>query len=200
MRAFSISYGDISSFTRSPIVRRIKRLRIFPEICASTRCSFASATRNIVPGRTDRIVPSTSIAFSKPMFDWASRPSNIAGGRPHDSLPAKTGVWPTIIGRARALFARARFVDRQSVGAGFLAVDCRHGGIGFSRVVHRDECKAAGLARHAIHHQRYFGDFAVLFEKILKIVLGGLKGEISYIEFHCDLVLENNCQLQSGSR
>ena len=66
-------------------------------------------------------------------------------------------------------------------GGDFLAVDCRHGGVGFGRVVHRDECKAAGLARHAIHHQRDFGDFAVLLEKILKIVLGGLKGEISYV-------------------
>src|SRR5215471_8990302 len=43
----------------------MKRLRIFPEICASTRCSFLSATRNIVPGSTLMIVPSSSIAFSE---------------------------------------------------------------------------------------------------------------------------------------
>ncbi len=39
-------------------------------------------------------------------------PRNLSGGRLHDSLPAKIGVRPTVIARrARALFARARFVD-----------------------------------------------------------------------------------------
>src|SRR4030095_6188644 len=101
--------------------------------------------------------------------------------RQHNSLPAKTGVWPAIARWTRALFTRTRFVDRQGAAAQFLPVKRRHRGSCFSRFVHRDECKAAGFARHAIHHQRYFGDFAVLLEKILKIVLGGLKGEITYI-------------------
>jgi len=65
MRALAVSYGDISILTRSPIVRRINLLRIFPEMCARTRWSFASATRNMVPGRTDMIVPSIVIAFSE---------------------------------------------------------------------------------------------------------------------------------------
>jgi hypothetical protein len=30
----------------------------------------------------------------------------------------------------------------------------------------------------------------MLFEQILKIVLGGLKGEITYVQFHCVLILE----------
>jgi hypothetical protein len=30
----------------------------------------------------------------------------------------------------------------------------------------------------------------VWFEQILKIVLGGLKGEITYVQFHCVLKLE----------
>jgi hypothetical protein len=59
------------------MVRRIKRFRILPEICAKTKCSFAKATRNIVPGRTDIIVPSTSIAFSEFMqIDRAGWRSN----------------------------------------------------------------------------------------------------------------------------
>src|SRR4029453_10897026 len=112
----------------------------------------------------------------------ASRPQNLRGRLNNSTLlSARIGVPPVAARWTRALFARACFVDRQSATADFLAVDCRHGGIGFSLVVHRDECKAAGLARHAIHHQRHFGDFAELFEKILKIVLGSLKGEISYI-------------------
>jgi hypothetical protein len=92
------------------------------------------------------------------------------------SLPAKVGVPPVA-----ARWTRARLVDRECAPGKFLAVERRHGRSSFSAVVHRDECEAAGLARHAIHHQGCFGDFAVLFEKILKIVLGGLKGEISYI-------------------
>lgn len=32
MRALSLSYGDISIFTRSPMTRRMKRLRILPEM------------------------------------------------------------------------------------------------------------------------------------------------------------------------
>ena len=55
-------------------------------------------------------------------------------------------------------------------------------------LVHGDEREAARFAGHAIHHQRYFGDFAMLFEKILKIVFSGLKREITYVQFHCDLL------------
>ena len=35
-----------------------------------------------------------------------------------------------------------------------------------------------------------FVDGAMLFEEILKIVLSGLKGEITYVQFHCVLNLE----------
>jgi hypothetical protein len=52
-------------------------------------------------------------------------------------------------------------------------------------VVHRDEREAARFTRHPVHHQMDFVDRAVLFEKILKIVLGGLKREITYVQFHC---------------
>jgi hypothetical protein len=96
-------------------------------------------------------------------------------------LPAKIGVAPVAARWARALFARARLVNRQRAAGEFLAIDGCHRGVGFSRIVHRNESEAAGPARHAIRYQRYFRDFAVLFEKILKIVLGGLKGEISYV-------------------
>src|ERR1700731_3060630 len=64
MRALVTSYGDISIFTRSPTVKRINRFLIFPEIWASTRCSLVSSTRNIVPGRTAVIFPSTTIELS----------------------------------------------------------------------------------------------------------------------------------------
>ena len=46
------------------VVGRMKRLRIFPEMCASTVCLFGSSTWNIVPASTFVILPSTSIACS----------------------------------------------------------------------------------------------------------------------------------------
>jgi hypothetical protein len=56
-------------------------------------------------------------------------------------------------------------------------------------VVHRDERKSTRFTRHAVHHQMNFVD-AMLFEQILKIVLSGLKREITYVQFHCVLNLE----------
>src|SRR5438105_10647472 len=159
------------------MVRRIKRLRIFPEMCARTRCSFESSTRNIVPARTEMIFPSSSIAFlGSIMLDRASRRSSkSAGSARSDYLPALPAEW------TRTLFACARLVHVQRSPADFLAVKCGHSSVGFGRVGHRDERETARLASHAIHHQRHFGDFAVFFEKILKIIFGSLKGEISYI-------------------
>src|SRR6266446_776611 len=170
------------SLTRSPIVRRIKRLRILPEICARTKCSLASATRNIVPGRTDMIIPSNSIAFfGSMMFDRRTGPEHSEVGSARSNyLPAEAGVL-TVARWTRALFACARFVNRERAPGKFLAVERRHGRASFSIVVHSDERKTARFAGHAVHHQRDLTDFAVLFEKILKIVFGSLKGEISYI-------------------
>src|SRR6266404_4194104 len=170
------------SLTRSPIVRRIKRLRILPEICARTKCSLASATRNIVPGSTDMIIPSSSIAFFGSMvFDRASRPRKLPGPAQRDQITLPSAGVLTVARWTRTLFACARFVNRECAPGKFLAVERRHGRASFSVVVHGDERKTARFAGHAVHHQRDFTDFAVLFEKILKIIFGSLKGEISYI-------------------
>src|SRR5690349_10707846 len=45
-----------------------------------------------------------------------------------------------------------------------------------------------------------FVDCTVLFEQILKIVLGGLKREITYVHFHCVLKFGKATELQSRSR
>ena len=63
-RALPRSYGDISTLTLSPTLIRMKFLRIFPEMCASTSCPFGSDTRNIVPGSTCVTVPVSSIGSS----------------------------------------------------------------------------------------------------------------------------------------
>ena len=90
----------------------------------------------------------------------------------------------------RPLFARARFIDVECSAVEFLAVEGGHGGACFRAVIHGDERKTARFAGHAVHHQRNFADFAMLFEKILKIVFSSLKREISYVQFHYDLMLE----------
>jgi hypothetical protein len=89
---------------------------------------------------------------------------------------------------ARTLFPRASFVDGQGASLDFFAVEGADGGGGFGRVSHGDERKTAGAAGCAIHHKGDVRDFAVLFEKILEIVFSGLKGEITYVQFHCDFL------------
>src|ERR1700674_1438843 len=179
-----MSYGDICSFTRSPVVRRIKRLRIFPEICARTRWSLASWTRNIVPARTEIIFPSSSIAFLESMVSCRTG----ALGRAPVRRIKSAGLAARSRELTRPLFASACFVDGESASLHFLAVEGGDGRVGFRRVRHGDERKAAGAAGGAVHHQGNVGDFAVFFEKILKIVFSGLKREITYVQFHCDFL------------
>jgi hypothetical protein len=81
-----------------------------------------------------------------------------------------------------------------------MAVECAHGSVGLRVVIHSDEREPARFASHAVHHQMDFIDGAVLFEQILKIVLGALKREITYVQFHCVLNLEKLPKLQSRSR
>jgi len=64
MRALPRSYGDISTFTLSPTLMRMKFLRILPEMWASTSWPFGRATRNIVPGKTWVTEPVSSIGSS----------------------------------------------------------------------------------------------------------------------------------------
>ena len=88
---------------------------------------------------------------------------------------AFSAVW------TRPLFARARFAYIQGAAIQFLAIGGGNRGIGFGCVIHGDKSKPARPAGHSIGHERNFADFAMLFEQILQIVLGGLKGEVTYI-------------------
>jgi hypothetical protein len=88
------------------------------------------------------------------------------------------------------LFPRTRFVYFQLVAVKFVAAERGHRGVGLSAIVHRDERKAARFASEPVHHELDFIDGSMLLEQILKIVLSGLKGEITYVHFHCVLILE----------
>ena len=89
---------------------------------------------------------------------------------------------------ARTLFAGPGFVNGEGAALDFLAVKGADSGVGFSRVSHGHERKAARAAGCAVHHKGDVSDFAMLFEKILKIVFSGLKREITYVQFHCDFL------------
>ena len=72
-----------------------------------------------------------------------------------------------------------------------MAVKRGHRGTGVRVVVDGDEREPARFAGHAVHHETDFIDLAMLFEQILKIVLGGLKREITYVQFHCVWIWKN---------
>jgi hypothetical protein len=91
---------------------------------------------------------------------------------------------------ARALFARTRLIHVQRAAVEFFAVRGAHRGFGLFGVTHSDERKPARFSGHPVHHEIDFADSAVLFEQILKIVLGGLESEITYVQFHSVLNLE----------
>ena len=134
------------------------------------------------------IVPSNSMAFSEFMIKCRPASKIFEAGRNnrfrvYRRLPANgrlAAVW------ARTLFARTRFTDTQRASVQFLAVERADSSFRLGFFIHGDERKAARFAGHAVHHQRYFADLAMLFEKILKIVFSGLKREITYVQFHCD--------------
>src|ERR1051325_5641506 len=118
------------------------------------------------------------------------------------SLPPEAGEVPSLPVRATAgaLFARTRFVHIQRATIHLFAIGRAHRGLGLRIVVHGHEREPARFARHPVHHQMDFVDSAVLFEQILKIVLGGLESEITYVQFHCVLNLGKTTELQSRSR
>src|SRR3954471_17101245 len=117
----------------------MKRLRIRPEIWARTTCLLGSSTRNMVPARTDLIVPSSSIASCCFMVVAAGVPFAERRRRKMPSLAAGTGeIIP------RAFFASARFVNGQAPALQLGAVDGVHRSGRGDRVRHRDKAEAAG--------------------------------------------------------
>jgi len=81
---------------------------------------------------------------------------------------------------ARALFARTRFVDRESAALEVLLVEHFNGLISFSLRAHLDEGEAAGTAGRPILHDVDRHDRASLGEIVLEVVFGGVIGEVTY--------------------
>jgi hypothetical protein len=75
-------------------------------------------------------------------------------------------------------------VDGQGTAAVLFAVQSGNGRIALGRTSHGDEAEAAGLTGHFVGDESHLFDLAMLFEQILQIVLSGLEGKISYVQFH----------------
>jgi hypothetical protein len=125
----------------------------------------------------------------------------LAGAPGYEAPAAK---WPSLAAGTgvitRALFASTRFVHGQGASLHLFAVKGVNGGRGRGGVIHRNESEAAGASRDAIHDERHFTDGAMLFEKILEIVLGSIEGKISYVEFHVFEFWSNTLPATSRSR
>jgi hypothetical protein len=83
-----------------------------------------------------------------------------------------------------ARFHRLGFVDGQVTTVMVLAMQGVDGLLAFFGAAHGDETEAAGAVGFTIHDQVGFSDGAVLSEKLVQVLFGGLEGKISYVQFH----------------
>jgi len=94
---------------------------------------------------------------------------------------------------AAALFARLGDVDGQSTAVNLLAVERADGRLCFIGRAHGDETETARTTTGAISHQIGFEHGPMGRKRVLKIILGGVEGNISNEQFiitHiCDVLL-----------
>jgi len=140
---------------------------------------------------TDRFVRIHDVDLSKIANSAALTEAPAAQSIP--DLPAIASCKRTLRAvRTRTIFSRTSFVNVQRAAVQFMAVERIFRRTGLLVVIHCDKGEAARFTGHLVHHQMDFVDGAVFFEQILKIVLGGLKREITYVQFHCVLNLGKN--------
>src|SRR5262249_28757693 len=81
---------------------------------------------------------------------------------------------------AGAFLARAGDVDRDRAAIQLTAVEGADGFLRFLGGAHGDKGKTTRAAAHFVRHQVGFNDAAVRGKRVLKIVLRGIEGKISY--------------------
>jgi hypothetical protein len=82
------------------------------------------------------------------------------------------------------LLAGACLVDVQVAALEFLALKGINGGLALVGTAHRDEAEAARTAGLPVGHDEDVGGVAILPEEFAQILVIGIEGEISYVEFH----------------
>ena len=90
---------------------------------------------------------------------------------------------------ARAFFARLGHVNSEGAAIHFLAVQGLDGFVGFLGGPHGDKTKTARTAGFPVHHQVGFGDRAMLGERVIQVVFGGIEGKVSHIQFIAHMML-----------
>jgi hypothetical protein len=90
--------------------------------------------------------------------------------------------------RGRALLARTGFVDCQGATLDFLARKGLDGGFSAFGRGHGDKTKTARTTAHAISDEVNLGNRAMLLEQILQIILGGVEGKISHVQFRIHFI------------
>jgi hypothetical protein len=118
------------------------------------------------PGKTD---PTAAILVGLPVLVAVTRTTG-------------TGATSARKVTARAArFHRLGFVDGQVTAIMVLAMKRINGALAFFGAAHGDKTKTAGAVGFAIHDQVGFSDSAVLSEKLVQVLFGGLEGKISHV-------------------
>jgi hypothetical protein len=94
-----------------------------------------------------------------------------------------TGASAAAAARGRAIFAGTGFVDCQGATLDFLAREGLNGGFSAFGRGHGNKTKTARTTAHAISDEVNLGNRAMLLEQILQIILGGVEGKISHVQF-----------------
>ena len=121
----------------------------------------------------------------------ASALDHILGGA--QTMPPERGLFlpetwrlaPSICAFTSELFYEGKLSCLPGLEKQNLEGDDGLSGTGLRVVIHGNEREPARFASHSVRHEADLVDLAMLFEQILKIVLGALKREITYIQFHC---------------
>jgi hypothetical protein len=84
----------------------------------------------------------------------------------------------------RTVLARTCLVDRQVSALKVLAFKGCDGCVAFLGIAHGDKAESAGTTGFTISDESDLCRLAVLGEEIPEILIGGVKGKITYVEFH----------------
>ena len=95
---------------------------------------------------------------------------------------ATTAAAATTTATTAAGGALLGFVDSQGTSVEISAVHGRHRAFGFGARAHGHEAEAARLPRHPIRHQMNVDDLAMRGEGLAKRVLGGVEGQVTYVQ------------------
>ena len=90
---------------------------------------------------------------------------------------------PSATAAGRALFARARDIDRQRATSQFFTMEGVDGFLGLFGRAHRNKAKPAWPACGAIHHEIGLNDRAVRREGVLQVVLRDVETKVPYEQF-----------------